>query len=194
MAHLLQPFAGDFAEVAAGRLIGRFGSLGRALAATPEQLSHALEGDDELADVIVAARTLFEAGLREQISHTPVTIGNPAFQQYLLLVIGKSATECLHATFVTQDWGYLADDMIAHGSTGHVEANMRRLLRRAFDIGAHGIILAHNHPSCSAEPSAEDIALTRKIAELTKSVDIKLLDHLIVGGSIIVSMKERGLL
>lgn len=194
MANLLEPFAGGLAEIAADRLIRHFGGLGRALAATPEQLVSALEGDRHLAESIVAARTLFEAGLRERISHAPVSIGDAAFQEYLRFIIGKSATECLHATFVTRDWGYLADERMADGATGQVEANMRRLLGRAFDLGAHGIILAHNHPSRSAEPSDDDIALTRRIAQLTKSVGIQLLDHLIVGGNDIVSMRRRGLL
>lgn len=194
MANLLEPFAGGLAEIAADRLIRHFGGLGRALAASPEQLVAALEGDRRLAEAIVAARTLFEAGLRERMSRAPVAIGDPAFREYLRFTIGKAATECLHATYVAHDWGYLADEQVADGATGQVEASLRRLLGRAFDLGAHGIILAHNHPSQSAEPSAADVALTRRIAELTQSVDIQLLDHLIVGGADIVSMRERGLL
>ena len=194
MADLLEPFAGGLAGIAADRLIRHFGGLGRALAASPEQLVQALEGDRRLAEAIVAARTLFEAGLREQISHTPVSPRSPAFREYLRFTIGRSTTECLHATYVAAGWGYLADERLAQGTNGAVEANLRRLLSRAFDVGAHGVVLAHNHPSGSAEPSADDIALTRRVAALMKSVDILLLDHLIIGGGDIVSMRERGLL
>ncbi len=194
MAALLEPFAGDRATLAADRLIRRFGGLGRALAASPDRLFAALEGDRALTDAIVAARALFQAGLRERISRSPVSVRDPDFRHYLHLLIGKSATECLHATFVAHDWGYLADERLAHGTSGQVEGHLRRLLARAFDLGAHGVILAHNHPSASAEPSAEDIALTRRIKGLMTSVDVQLLDHLVVGGNDIVSMKERGLL
>lgn len=194
MADLLEPFAGGLAEIAADRLIRHFGGLGRALTASSEQLVQALEGDRRLAEAIVAARTLFEAGLREQISHAPVSPHALAFREYLRFAIGRSATECLHATYVTADWGYLADEQITQGASGAVDANLRRLLSRAFDLGAHGVILAHNHPSGSAEPSPDDIALTRRVGALMKSVDILLLDHLIVGGRDIVSMRERGLL
>lgn len=123
-----------------------------------------------------------------------MTTTDPRFQAYLRLAIGKSATECLHVTFVTQDWGYLADETIAQGTIAQVEGPLRRLLARAFDVGAHGIILAHNHPSGSAEPSAADVQMTKKIERLARAVDILLLDHLIVGGRTIVSMRERGLL
>lgn len=194
MAKLLRPFAGDKAEKAAERLIHRFGGLGRALGASPDQLAEALEGDRALAEALAASRALIEAGLREEIARAPVAIDDPNFQDYLRLLIGKQATERLHATFVAHDWGYLGDDLIAEGAPGHVEGNMRLLLLRAFEIGAHGIILAHNHPSQSAEPSAADIALTRRVAALTQSVGIPLLDHLIVSGHAVVSMRERGLL
>lgn len=194
MANLLRPFAGKRADHAASRLIGHFGSLGAALAASPEQLACALGRERDLVRAIVAARTLVAAGLYERVWRATVSVRDPAFRDYLRMLIGKSPTECLHATFVTHDWGYLADETLTHGATTQVEGDLRRLLSRAFDVGAHGVILAHNHPSGSAEPSAADIALTLRIAELTKSVGVQLLDHLIVGGIDIVSMRERELI
>jgi DNA repair protein RadC len=56
------------------------------------------------------------------------------------------------------------------------------------------VILAHNHPSGSSEPSAADEAFTSKISALLAAVDIRLHDHLIVGGGRVVSMRARGLL
>lgn len=164
------------------------------MAASCDQLATALEGDRKLAESIVAARALIKAGLREEISRTTVSAADPRFQEYLRLVIGNATTECLHVTFVTQDWGYLADETIAQGTIAQVEGPLRRLLARAFDCGAHGVILAHNHPSGSAEPSAADVQMTRKIERLAHAVDIRLLDHLIIGGRTIVSMRERGVL
>ncbi|AMU91860.1 JAB domain-containing protein [Sphingopyxis macrogoltabida] len=194
MAQLLEPFAGNRAEAAAGQLIAHFGSLGRAIAAPREQLDLALGANSDLVHVITAARALVTGGLLEQISRTPVSVGDPAFGAYLRARIGKSPTECLHATFVTYDWRYLGDEILAEGTSRHVEANLRRLLSRAFDLAAHGVILAHNHPSGSAEPSAEDIMLTHRIASIVGSVGVKLLDHLVIGANEIASMRERGLL
>jgi DNA repair protein RadC len=194
VARLLEPFAGRRSQIAADRLIIHFGGLGRALSATREQLDTALPGQKALVNAIVAARALFEAGLRERISRTKIGVADPDYREYLRLLIGKSATECLHATYVTLDYDYLGDERIADGAAGQVETNLRLLLARAFDLGARGIILAHNHPSGSCEPSEADIILTRRIAALTGSVDVALLDHLIVGAEAIVSMKERGLL
>jgi DNA repair protein RadC len=175
-------------------LIGHFGGLGRALVASREQLEVALAGDPELVETIVAARSLFEAGLHERVSRTKISAQDPHFHSYLRHTIGKSAVERVHATFVTPDWGYLADNQIATGTAAQVDISLRFLIGRAFDVGAHGVLLAHNHPSGSAEPSDSDIALTRRIAGLTRSVGVELIDHLIVGSDAIVSMKERGVL
>jgi DNA repair protein RadC len=194
VAELLQPFAGRRSGAAADRLIGHFGGLGRALAATREQLAAALPDDPELVATLVAARRLIGTGLAEELRRAPVSPDDPNYRDYLRFCIGNSAVECLHATFVTAEWGYLADDRIAVGSLGHVEPDLRFLLGRAFDVGAHGILLAHNHPSGSAEPSPADIAMTRRLAGLTRAVGVILLDHLIVGGATIISMKERNLL
>ncbi len=194
MAELLAPLAGARAAVAADRLIGHFGSLGRALAAPGEQLAAALGDERDLVPALVAARRLVEAGLREDIRRTAVSPRDPQYRDYLRLVIGTSPNEAVHVTFVTSEWGYLADERIATGSPVAVHVSLRLLLSRAFDVGAHGILLAHNHPSGSAEPSSADIRFTRRIARLTRAVDILLLDHLIVGAGAIVSMRERGLL
>lgn len=194
MAELLEPFAGRGSQAAAERLIAHYGGLGRALLAPRESLETTLHDHPGLAARIVAARSLFEAGLLEQIRRTTISASDPDYRRYLRYQIGKSPVELLHATFVTADWGYLADERIASGTRAQVDMNLRFLLTRAFDVGAHGILLAHNHPSGSSEPSDSDIVLTRRLAEATRAVGVELLDHLIVGTPEIVSMKERGLL
>lgn len=192
MATLLEPFAGKRAGAAAERLIGHFGGLGRALAASHEQLGAALSEDPDVVSSILAARNLFGAALHEQVSRTRISADDPDYRRYLRFTIGKGTVERLHATFVTADWCYLADDHIALGTTSQVAINLRFLLSRAFDVGAHGVLLAHNHPSGSAEPSARDISQTRVIARVMRMVEIELLDHLIIGADAIVSMKDRG--
>jgi len=70
----------------------------------------------------------------------------------------------------------------------------REVLRRALELNAAALILAHNHPSGIAEPSASDLALTRDLGDLLKKIDVRLLDHLVVGKGAEVSFAERGLL
>ncbi|AMU95272.1 hypothetical protein AOA14_11705 [Sphingopyxis terrae subsp. terrae NBRC 15098] len=134
------------------------------------------------------------AGLREQSARSPVHAGDSRLHDYLLIQLNDAPTERLHAIFVDSVSDYIADEQIADGTITHVSASLRALLAHAFEAEAHGVILAHNHPSGSSEPSAADEAFTAKIGGLLAAVDIRLHDHLIVGGGRVVSMRARGLL
>jgi len=70
----------------------------------------------------------------------------------------------------------------------------REILKRALHHNAAATILAHNHPSGVAEPSIQDQALTRTLAEALSLVDVKVLDHFIVAPGACLSFAERGLL
>lgn len=194
MAAHLEPFAGARAGEAADRLIHGFGGLGRALHASPEQLVRVLEGDRLTAEALVAARRLVEAGLRERVTRSPIAPTDPDYRDFLLHLLNQKPAEHLHATFLDHASGYLGDEYVARGSGGQVGADVRKILERALDLGARAVILAHNHPSGNAEPSEADLLATRHLRALLRSVDIALLDHLVVGGCRIVSLRERGAL
>jgi DNA repair protein RadC len=70
----------------------------------------------------------------------------------------------------------------------------REVVRRAIAHNAAAVICAHNHPSGIAEPSAADVAITRRLAEALALIDVRVLDHFVVGDEHPLSMAERGLL
>jgi DNA repair protein RadC len=70
----------------------------------------------------------------------------------------------------------------------------REVLKRALALNAGAVILAHNHPSGVAEPSRADEFLTSTLKNALALVDVRVLDHLVVGRGVVVSMAERGLL
>ena len=74
------------------------------------------------------------------------------------------------------------------------QVHPREVVRRALQVRAVAVILGHNHPSGLAEPSDADRIITRRLREALALVDIRVLDHLIVGESSCVSLAERGLL
>ncbi|MFT0532835.1 RadC family protein [Castellaniella hirudinis] len=81
---------------------------------------------------------------------------------------------------------------IARGTLSHASIYPREVVRAALGHHAAALILAHNHPSGLAEPSAADIALTRQLKQALALVDVRLLDHLIVGATEVTSLAERG--
>jgi len=83
---------------------------------------------------------------------------------------------------------------VAVGSLSQVDIHPRELFREAIRRGAHSIIIAHNHPSGDAQPSDADIHLTRRIAQVSRTVGIPLLDHLVVTPTDSASLSALGML
>lgn len=86
----------------------------------------------------------------------------------------------------------VAQYTLSKGTTTYTVVDLKDLFRFAILANAVGIILGHNHPSGSHEPSADDITLTHKIVETGTMLDIKVLDHLILGDEGYVSLADLG--
>jgi len=192
VAELLAPFAGEAAEQLAERLIGRFGSLSRVLAAPLPQLRAAAGGHDAAVGAIFGASRLVEAALGEDLTGASVDGADPAIHRYLRMRIGVCGSERLHAIFAGPGGAFLAAETIAEGGAGRIEARARPLFERALQLGAAGFLLAHNHPSGHCRPSAEDVAETRRLAGLAAALELDLLDHLIVTRTRVFSMRLGG--
>ncbi|HEY5701473.1 MAG TPA: DNA repair protein RadC [Gammaproteobacteria bacterium] len=79
-----------------------------------------------------------------------------------------------------------------HGTIDGASVHPREVVRRALRHNAAAIIVTHNHPSGVAEPSRADRALTRRLQEAAALIDVRLLDHIVVGDGETVSFAERG--
>ena len=194
MAELLEPFAGLSAPLVAERLMTRFGSLGRAMEAAPEQHASLHSEDADVLRKLRAARELAAVAAREELARERIRPTGQRFQRYLLERLGSLSSEAVHGTFLDSRQRYLADEVLAGGALQGAELRGRHLVQRALDLGASGVILAHNHPSGSSEPSAEDVASTRRLASLLASLEIELVDHLVVGRDSVTSLRQGGLM
>jgi DNA repair protein RadC len=85
-------------------------------------------------------------------------------------------------------------DELFHGTIDSASVHPREVVRRALKHNAAAVILAHNHPSGVAEPSNSDRAITRRLMEALALIDVRVLDHLVIGDADAVSFAERGLL
>jgi DNA repair protein RadC len=85
-------------------------------------------------------------------------------------------------------------ELISKGGITSTTVDPRRIFRRALEVGAISMIVAHNHPSGNVRPSKADEALTQKILIGSKYMDIKLLDHIIIGREGYFSFADEGLL
>jgi DNA repair protein RadC len=114
--------------------------------------------------------------------------------QYLRACLRDRPNEVFGCLFLDQRHRPIAFEEAFHGTIDHSAVHPRELVRRALAHNAAAVILAHNHPSGVAEPSAADVELTRKVGAALRLIDVRVLDHLIVGDLGVTSLAERGLL
>ena len=114
-------------------------------------------------------------------------------RDYLLMQFKGQALEAFGVLFLNQQHGFIAFERLAAGAAAQVqEVPVRALIASALHHHAAAVILAHNHPAGSAEPSREDRDTTRQLDAALALLDIRLLDHFIVAGNELVSMRECG--
>ena len=86
----------------------------------------------------------------------------------------------------------IAADHLFSGTVDQVAVYPREIAKKSLEYGASAIVVAHNHPSGIPEPSAADKKITEQAKDVLALLDVRLLDHIIVGGNETVSLAERG--
>lgn len=192
MAARLAPFVGDDAFAVADRLITRYGSPARALSASRESLGLTLAPRTDVADAIAAARELADYGSLNALQGRLLDTSDADFVEFLRRALSCSDDERLLGVFLDGDGHFIAAEWLAIGAAAEIEIAFRSIISRILDLGARGLVLAHNHPSGDPRPSATDRHTTRRLQELLQALDCVLRDHLIVGRRGCYSMALAG--
>ena len=190
-ASLLAPILG--ARVAR-RLMRRFGSLHRLLHADRQDLLSCRGMGRARADAIRAlpelARRYFAGSLP-----TGETIRNPADTAgYLQAQMRHLEHELFCCLFLDNRHRVIKFDEMFRGTIDGTSVYPREVVKEALAVNAAAVILAHNHPSGVAEPSQADERITKRLKSALGLVDIRLLDHLIIGNGEATSLAARGML
>ena len=177
----------------AHRLIQRFGSLQGVLHAAPEELT-SVEGVGENAAVLV--RLVGDMALRARCSSLPQKVLNSPDRTgaYFMELLAGEKKEMLYQVCLDAKGKLLTCRCISKGSVAASPVSVRQVVENALLSGAAGVVLGHNHPSGVALPSAEDRAATLQVRDALATMDIRLLDHIIVADGDFVSMEASGLL
>ncbi|WP_432399643.1 RadC family protein [Pantoea allii] len=134
------------------------------------------------------ALTLLERQLREPgASFT----SSHAVRDWLRLQLATLEREEFTALFLDNQHRLIAHDTLFTGTINHTQVHPREVVKAALKHNAAAILVAHCHPSGLAEPSDADRRITERLKQALDLVDIRLLDHLVVGGMDIVSFAER---
>ena len=115
-------------------------------------------------------------------------------KDYLRLQLGCLEHEVFGVLFLDSQHHLIAFEQMFRGTLARTTVHPREIVKRALALNAGAVILAHNHPSGTAEPSRADELVTSAVREALQLVDVCVLDHLVVGCGQVMSLAERGLL
>ncbi len=175
-------------------LLRRFGSVSSVFNASSEQLM-ALDGIGERSATLIKLIHSCHVKYFEERMLSCDPVANPEdVVNFSKAHIGGRAEENLMTVFVNSKNKVRGYEIISEGTVDVAVVYPRKIITKALDRNSNGIIIVHNHPSGDPEPSAEDISLTHSIKEAAKPMDIRVLDHIIVGSSGYFSFLDKGIL
>lgn len=173
-------------------LLEDFHGLAGLLQASPAALRAAkgLGGSARRAQLLavleLSRRVLLQKMRKRDVMNNPETV-----KQFLQLQMGAYPQEVFAVVFMDAQYRLLSFQEMFKGTLNQTSVYPREVVKLALDQGAAAVILAHNHPSGDVRPSAADSTLTRTLQTALSMVDVKVLDHIIVGPGIHWSMAER---
>ncbi len=178
----------------AQQLLDRFDGLTGLLHAGPEALKQVKGLGPAKRAELAAVLELARRSLVRELAQRPVFDAPAKVKDYLRLQLGARDHEVFAVLFLDAQSRLIKLEEMFRGSLTQTSVYPREVLKRALDLQAASVILAHNHPSGLAEPSRADEFLTQTLKSALALVDVRVLDHMVVGQGQVVSFAERGLL
>ncbi len=141
---------------------------------------------------LAAASELTRRSLREQLAQSDA-MGNVAtVRAFLTLWLRDKPFECFSCLFLDSRHRLIEAREMFRGTLSQTAVYPREIARSVLVLNAAAVILSHNHPSGTAQASAADRALTEAVKNALQSIDVPVLDHLIVAGNQCLSFAEHG--
>ena len=193
LAVLLQPEAGR-TPLRADHLLERFGGLRALLDAPAADIGAARGVGNARLARLIAVRHL-AVRYFEQSLPVGQSIRSPTdTEAFLKARLRDRAHEVFCCIYLDNRHRVLGFEELFRGTIDGTSVYPREVVREALDVNAAAVILAHNHPSGVAEPSQADERITRRLRSALELVDIRLLDHLVIGDGAATSLAARGLI
>ncbi len=184
--------AGCSAVDLARRLLAEFGSLRALLEADLTAFSaHVGLGPAKFSQ-LQAVLEMARRHLAERLKRDSALESPQAVRDYLKACLRHEAHEVFACLFLDSKHRVLAFEVLFHGSIDSASVYPRQVVKRALAHNAAALIITHNHPSGVAEPSPADRLLTERLKEALALVDVRVLDHFIVGVGEPLSLAEYG--
>jgi len=174
-------------------LIAHFETFAGVLGAPVERL---VEVDGVKEKTALELKIVAAAGqlmLKERVMNRPLISSWSALLDYVRTAMTHSDREEFRVLFLDKKNRLILDEVQGRGTVDHAPVYPREIMKRALEISATAVILAHNHPSGDPTPSQADIDMTQRIVEAGAPLGIVVHDHLIIGAKDVLSLRSLGL-
>ena len=175
-------------------LIGQFGNLRGVLTASQERICQMPGLGPVKFSYMQAALELGRRFLGEKIQRQGVMNNPESVNDFLSFHLRDRGREIFAILFLDSRHQVIKYEELFYGTLGSASVHPREVIKQVLHHNAAAIIIAHNHPSGVAEPSQSDADITVKIQKALQLIDVRLLDHIIVGDGEFVSLSNRGII
>jgi DNA repair protein RadC len=176
----------------AGELVRHFGSLPALLRANLRDFTSVPGLGPAKYAQLNAVIELARRAIGDEMLSGESICSPQAAKQYLRLAMAGRPYESFHVLFLDVRNRLIAACELFRGTLTHTSVYPREVVREALSRNAASVMLAHNHPSGTPEPSEADLLLTRSLVQALALVDIRILDHFVVAGNRVHSFAENG--
>ncbi|GGW69785.1 RadC family protein [Alishewanella tabrizica] len=184
--------AGMDAVTLARQLLQHFGGLKPLLAASQAEFCQARGLGEAKYVQLQAVLELSRRFLQQQLKRDTVFSEPELVRKYLSHLLSHEQREVFMVLYLDNQHRMICAEPLFQGTIDASPVYPRIVVQRALKHNAAAVILAHNHPSGVAEPSRADRAITERLTQAMALVDIRILDHFVVGDAEVVSFAERG--
>ena len=174
----------------AHRLLDHFGKLSAVLDATMEELMKVPGVTEHIATYLTMINEVGRFYLKSRTADTKILTTMDACGKYLLPYFHALQKETVYLLCLDAKCKVLACKKVGEGSVNSASISIRKIVETALGANAVSVVLAHNHPSGLAVPSVEDIQTTKRLGRALHTVEITLVDHLVIADDDFVSMVQ----
>jgi DNA repair protein RadC len=176
-------------------LLKRFGgSLSAVVCAKAEQAADVPGMNEAALAAFKAVREIASRMLKEETSQGSVLDGWKALVDYCRLTMGFETTEHFRVLYLNTKRRLIRDELQEAGTIDHTPVYTREIVKKALGLDAKSVVLVHNHPSGDVSPSKADVSATHRINVALQTVNVELLDHVIVSKATHFSFRASGYL
>jgi len=175
-------------------LVKQFGGVYQVLSASIEDLTAFKGIGHNTAVFLKLVQQMMQIGYKGQLKESPIFHDEKILHNYCRVILSGKQVEELHVLYLDNNLKLIADEVHTTGTVDSSAVYPREIARRALQLNARSIVMAHNHPTSTNTFSNDDVAITTQVQMVLANLDIAVYDHLLVVNDVVYSMRAMHLI